>query len=85
MKKTIHHIIPLSRQKEFKTNLNSENNLVLITDRVHRALHQLFRNKTPQEQLEMWYRINKKVMSKTTCYLLELLSEMRKDEFYKFR
>jgi len=77
-----HHIIPKSRQKEFEQNLFTNSNIVRLSNKIHQDLHRLFFNKTPQEQIEMMYKINKKVLSDTSKSLLELLVNMDKNEFY---
>ena len=84
-KKTLHHIIPLSRQKEFETDLNIPGNITVLDEKIHNALHQLFSNMLPQEQLKLLYKINKKVINQTACHLYEVLIEMKKDDFYKFK
>lgn len=82
-KLTKHHIIPRNWEK-LKWS-NDPNNIKMLKDNVHRALHILFANKSPVEQIEyMMYNIN------TTALTYEFKNEVWKilsidenDFFYK--
>jgi len=50
---TKHHIYPKSRDGS-----NAKHNSVYLPDSKHKALHKLFRNKTPIEQLRLLVNIN---------------------------
>lgn len=81
-KKTRHHVVPKSRERE-GFNVHDKRNIKLLKQGVHDALHRLFSNLTPDEQLEFWYSVNEQVLSEyVKGELMEILSLQDKD-FYK--
>ena len=81
---TTHHIIPRKHLSEFQLTKNNPENLIKLENRIHTALHQLFWNKKPKEQLVQWYSINCKVLSKEVCDKLMDLLTIPDQRFYKF-
>jgi hypothetical protein len=47
-----HHILPKSRCRELGINPNFPGNVVRVKTGKHRAWHQLFGNKTPEEAIQ---------------------------------
>lgn len=83
-KKTKHHVVPKSRVRE-GYNVHHPNNITHINQKTHDALHRLFDNKTPQEQLALWFSINRQVLSAEVSRKLKEVLEMDKEDFYKPR
>lgn len=81
---TRHHVVPKSRERE-GYNVHHPKNIKLLRQKYHDALHRLFSNKTPNEQLEDWYSVNKEVLSDAVKNAIVELLEMKKEEFYKQR
>lgn len=49
MKKTIHHLVPISRCRSLGLNPSDGRNLIKINCQMHEAWHTLFGNMTPEE------------------------------------
>lgn len=79
---TKHHIIARSRSDEGYL-VNIESNIKKLNSSTHIALHSLFSNKTPQEQLKMMFWINKEVINGCARELIEILIELEVEKFYK--
>lgn len=78
----MHHIIPSSRAREgFDTG--HELNLKRIRRTLHERIHGLFSNMTPQEQLELWYDINKVVLHSESREQIQGLILEVKNKFYR--
>lgn len=82
---TKHHIIPQSKIDKTKTSLhkNHPDNIVMLRENTHNALHILFENQTPKEQLETLFNINKTVLSRYVQEELIRLFCMDDKDFYK--
>lgn len=78
----IHHIIARSREVEGFNTKSDENQIEIPMDR-HINLHRLFFNLTPQEQMQMLYNIDKKVIAQETRLKIEEILAMTQEEFYK--
>lgn len=78
----IHHIIPSSRAME-GFNVKHEENQIEIEQTRHVNLHRLFFNLHPQEQMQMLYNINKKVMSQEARLKVKEVLAMTQEEFYR--
>ena len=80
-----HHIIPKSKFEWVETNLelNDKDNIKMLPEKFHTAIHRLFQNMTPKEQLELLYEINYKVMKYKTKQDLVNLFTLKDSEFYK--
>jgi hypothetical protein len=78
---SLHHTMPRSRAKEgYDTNIPE--NLVELDNKFHVDWHRIFLNMRPDEQLEIWYDVNKKILAhETRNKVLDLLG-MPKQRFY---
>ena len=74
-----HHLMPKSRW-----GLDNNANILRMWKVVHSALHTLFDNSTPTEQIESLVNINSKVFTKEfTKELFEVLYDNKIEEIYK--
>jgi hypothetical protein len=78
----VHHIVPRSRKSE-GFDIGHEINLKRMRRTLHQRLHNLFNNMTPQEQLELWYDINKAVLNAETRGELQEVILSTKERFYR--
>ena len=76
MEKTIdkHHLCPSSRWWS-----NRAENLIKLDKRIHTALHLLFQNKLPHEQLLKLIEINKLVLTDTFIARIEGVCKNNRD------
>lgn len=77
-----HHIIPSSRKDEW-FNTSHPDNIIRIKVQVHNAIHTLFSNETPQEQLMTLAKINRKVYSPKTRKYIEKMFGFGAEDFYQ--
>jgi hypothetical protein len=57
-----HHCIPRSKASD-DLDPNVRQNIAVLPRNKHEALHSLYKNATPKEQLEQWLDMNIKVVS----------------------
>ena len=83
MKFENHHLIPQSRFEEVcEWDCNNIKNIKRINQNTHKALHSLFWNKTPKEQLYKIFELNKWVISNDVQTKLIELFTMDDEDFY---
>lgn len=81
---TLHHIIPSSREKDgFRVSIHD--NYIYLPEHAHRGLHLQYMNKTPQEQLHEWVKVNLSVLSNEVRNAIFELIELPRDKFYQLR
>lgn len=78
----LHHIIPFSRRKE-GYNVDTDVNIKRLTKKLHKRWHSLFKNKTPQEQLELWLEVNGKVLDPLIREQISRMAYMPQNRFYR--
>ena len=78
MEQDTHHIIPKSMWGS-----NDKSNLIIIGQDLHRALHCVFGNGWPREQLEQLLNINERVISQETKNSIIDLLDKQDTERYK--
>lgn len=77
----IHHLVPRSRKNEgFKTSIDQ--NQSELEKNFHVNWHRLFFNLHPQEQLQLWYNVNKSVLSESVREVIQDILGEQKEEFY---
>jgi len=79
-----HHIICKSRADE-GYRVHDRKNIVLVEDKFHVNFHRLFQNRTPQEQLDLIFQVNKGVLSLEVKLLIEDVIRADKEEVYQDR
>lgn len=84
MENNRHHCIARSREKE-GFDVNNKRNIIEINANLHKGIHKLFENKTPQEQIELMYRLNREVIGWETRELIEEIIHMDDFDFYDER
>ena len=75
-KMTKHHLLP--RSKEWIDNYD---NILMLQESTHRALHKLFHNATPVEQMKKLVNLNAKILSAEFRYEINRLLEFWEDEW----
>ena len=78
MEQDTHHIIPKSMWGS-----NDKSNLITIRQDLHRALHCVFGNGWPKEQLEQLLNINERVIAQDTKNAIIDLLDKQDAERYK--
>ena len=74
-----HHVLAKSRW-----GANGQENRIKIYHKVHQALHALFSNATPTEQIETLIKINQKALSDDFLHdMNEIISVDDPDYYYK--
>lgn len=74
-----HHILPKSKNWS-----NNSNNLVSIDKRKHNALHMLFDNRTPAEQIERILDLSSTALTKEVkSDIVKILNNKELDYWYK--
>lgn len=78
-----HHIIPSSRAPE-GYNTKHHSNLITINRNIHTNIHRLYKNMTPQEQLNFWLELNKSTLANNVKYaVLECITQDIEDFYIK--
>lgn len=80
--KTNHHIIPKTRADEWY-NVHHKSNQWLIEKQLHRDMHLLFGDMTPQEQFNFLLQINWAVIEQSIKDILLQLFSMDPKDFYE--
>ena len=81
MPESLHHLLPRS-----KNGSNSQLNLLRIDDRLHKAFHRVFENRTPIEQFEYIKNFNAKILTiDVQMDINKILCAMYSDSEYVYR
>jgi len=79
--KNIHHLIARERRDE-GYNVECDQNKIELPVPTHEAIHRLFKNKTPEEQLAMWLAFTKNILAKDTRDRVREILQLEPEEFY---
>lgn len=76
-----HHLCPSSRKNEgFNTSIKK--NIKDLQQVFHENWHKVFYNLHPQEQLQLWYNVNKEIIKRETRQKIEEVLGGQKEDFY---